>query len=71
MNYTYTTQAQLRQAFWAEHPRLARRWINGPDRPIRPQNWQPVDTRCAFVDWIDHLARDGQISEALAQRVTL
>jgi len=29
------------------------------------------DTRCAFSDFVDYLARDGQISDALAQRVTL
>ena len=30
-----------------------------------------TDTRCAFVDFVDHLHRSGQISEALAQRATL
>jgi len=30
-----------------------------------------TDTRCAFVDYVDMLARSGEISESLAQRVTL
>ena len=31
----------------------------------------PTDTRCAFNDWLDALQKDGQISEALADRATL
>jgi len=30
-----------------------------------------TDTRCAFVDYIDMLHRNGQISDALAQNITL
>lgn len=30
-----------------------------------------ADTRCAFVDYIDMLHRNGQISDALAQNITL
>lgn len=59
----YTTQAQIRKAFWAAFPDAVRR----PGR----QNEQPVDTRMLFCDYVDALARDGEISEALAQRVTL
>jgi hypothetical protein len=63
----FTTQKQVRSAFWAEFE--AR-----PDyvpQFRKPQNQCPTDTRCAFVDYVDSLARDGQISEALAERVTL
>lgn len=60
--YAYTTQRELRAAFWAAHRALARQAGCGH---------QPTDTRVAFVDWIDSLARDGQISQALAQRATL
>lgn len=63
MTYTYTTQAQIRSAFWNNHP-------NAERRPGR-QNAQPADTRMAFVDYVEMLERDGQISAALAQRVTL
>lgn len=66
--YTYTTQRELRRAFWEQHPALSRRKItdysgNG--------TMYCTDTRCVFVDWIDMLSRDGQISEELAQRATL
>ena len=58
-----TTQAQIRQAFWRDHPNLPRKPGN--------QNAQPADTRAAFVDYVDLLQRSGEISEALADRVTL
>ena len=66
------TEAQVRRAFWAAHPHAKRNYINGNRRPQpAPQNWQPADTRMAFVDYVDQLARGGEISEALASRVTL
>jgi len=39
--------------------------------PNKRQNNQPCDTRCAFVDFVDTLCRDGAIDQKLAQRVTL
>jgi hypothetical protein len=57
----YTTQKQIRSAFYAEHPTAKR----------KPQNQQPTDTRCAFVDWLDSLHRAGLISDSLANRATL
>jgi hypothetical protein len=62
---TYTTQAQVRAAFWEAHPNASREMVKGFERCY------VCDTRCAFVDFVDHLARDGHISEALASRVTL
>jgi hypothetical protein len=64
----YTTQKQIRSAFWKAHPDLPRRKI--PDYSGSGTMHFP-DTRCAFSDFVDYLARDGQISDALAQRVTL
>lgn len=62
--YTYTTQAQVRAAFWQG-------W-EGRQRPKRLSNGDyPTDIRVEFVDFVDMLVRDGRISEALAQRVTL
>ena len=63
-----TTQKQVRAAFWEAHPDLPRRKIrnysgNG--------TMYQTDTRVAFVDYVDFLSKDGQISQALAQRVTL
>ena len=61
----FTTQKQVRAAFWefAQENRLIRK--------PGGQNKQNTDTRCAFVDYVDSLARNGQISDELAQRVTL
>ena len=71
--YTYTNQKQLRRAFFEAFPDLPRRryryaWSRSEkNAPLV----YPVDTRCAFVDWLDDLQRSGQISEALANRATL
>lgn len=66
---TYTNQEQLREAFWAQFPELECR-KNRRGNP-KPQNEQPADTRMAFIDWIDSLQRNSQISDALANRATL
>lgn len=62
-----TNQRELRRTFWREHPTLNRRKIVNMGRG----RWHVADTRMAFVDWLDGLARDGSVSEALAQRATL
>lgn len=62
----YTTQKQVRAAFWNDHPQ----WTRIP-KFAKPLMDYPTDTRCAFVEYVDMLARNGDISEALAQRVTL
>jgi hypothetical protein len=67
----YTTQKQVRAAFWetfAGEPGISRRKIKHYSGSGKMHN---TDTRCAFVDFIDALARDGRISESLAERVTL
>lgn len=71
MKYFYTTQKQVRKAFWEAHasnPDISPRRITNYAGTWKMHN---TDTRCAFVDWVDFLARDGQISEALANKVTL
>ena len=68
--YTHTTQKQVRAAFWACHPdheSHARKW----GIKTAPQNRHNAETRQAFVEFVDRLARYGEISEALADRVTL
>ncbi len=68
MAYTYTTQKQVRAAFWRDHPQAMRRKI-----PNYSGNgtMHVTDTRCMFTDYIDHLSKEGLISQELAQRVTL
>ena len=69
----YTNQKQIRAAFWESFPDLPRRrYRYSPNRSDKNAPLvYPIDTRCAFVDFLDSLARDGQISEALAARATL
>jgi hypothetical protein len=66
--YPITTQQALRAAFWESADPMNGDGITR--RKLRNGDYT-TDTRCAFVDFVDMLARDGQISEALAQRVTL
>ena len=65
----YTTQAQVCAAFWRDVICA----IDGKPRQYwgKSQNELPADIRCAFVDFVDGLAREGIITEGLAQRVTL
>jgi len=70
---TYTNQKQIRAAFWQAHPQAPRRryrysW-NRDDKTA--ELVFPVDTRCAFVDFVDMLQSEGHITEALANRATL
>jgi len=60
-----TTQKQIRAAFWSTIKNS-----NQYDQTKR-QNGQPADVRCAFVDFVDSLAKRGEISERLAEKVTL
>jgi len=69
----YTNQKQVREAFWQAFPDLPRRrYRYSPSRSDKSAELvYPVDTRCAFVDFIDYLQRDGMISDAMADRITL
>ena len=60
---TMTAQKQVRAAFWESHPAASRK--RGRDGDYL------TDTRVAFVDYVDMLARAGEISSGLAARVTL
>ena len=65
MTARITTQRQVRAAYWDScnpaHERI-RGWT---------QNDYNAEIRQDFCDFVDSLARQGHISEALAQRVTL
>ena len=58
-----TTQKQVREAFWQAFPDLSRK--RGRDGDYL------TDTRVTFVDYVDMLERNHEISEKLAHRVTL
>jgi hypothetical protein len=59
-----TNQPDLRAAFWEAHPQLTR-------KGRMTQNHYPADTRLAWCDFVDAMQRNGEISKALASRVTL
>ena len=65
-----TTQKQIRAQFWLDHPSFDNQAREAGIRS-KPQNEHCATVRCAFVDYVDMLRRDGQISEALANRATL
>lgn len=58
----YTSQKQVRAAFWEQ-------W-EGPRR-AGGQNEQTTDCRVAWCDFVESLHRNGDISDKLAERVTL
>ena len=58
-----TTQRDLRRSFWEAHPTASRK--RGRDGDYL------TDTRVAFCDFVESLARDGFITENLARRATL
>ena len=59
-----TTQQELRNAFWEQHPEFKRK---GNQR----QNSYPTDIRVAWCVFVEQLQRSGEITEALAERATL
>ena len=67
---TYTTQKQVRAAFWREHPYHDRQARAEGKRSLR-QNDQTAIIRHDFAEFVGQLATAGVISAALAWRVTL
>ena len=63
-----TTQREARAEFWRQHPDLDRRKI--PHYSGKGTMYT-TDTRVAFVDWIDYMSKSGQITDRVAQNVTL
>ena len=63
-----TTQKQIREAFWDSADPMNG---DGITRRKLSDGGYTADTRMAFVDFVDMLHRDGEIGDALAQRVTL
>ena len=61
-----TTQKQIREMFWDAFPEFA-----VERRSRKKQNDYHCDIRCAFVDYVDMLCKNGVISAKLAWRATL
>lgn len=63
MAYDFTTEAQVRNAFWIGLEQFKRRGYR--------QNDYDATIRSEWCEFVDMLAKNEHISEALAQRVTL
>ncbi len=57
---------EVRRLFWEWHPQFKSHF-----RITWRQNQYNADIRTAFVDFVDMLRKDNQISENLANKVTL
>jgi hypothetical protein len=68
-----TNQKQIRAAFWEAHPTANRKKYPARDwtREDKSRRDYCTNTRCAFVDFVDHLNRSQIISDQLASRATL
>jgi hypothetical protein len=65
-----TTQKQIRASFWQAHPHLetfALMW----GIKTAPYNRHNDETRMAFIHYLDHLEKSGEITDELAFRATL
>lgn len=60
------TITQVRAAFWESHPEILHH-----KRSKKRQNDYNTNIRCLFVDFVDNLHKNGQISDKLAFKVTL
>ncbi len=60
------TITEIRKAFWEYHPKYKHNY-----RKTWRQNRYPTDIRVLFIDYVDFLAKNGDITEKLARRVTL
>lgn len=65
-----TTQKDLRAAFWEQNPDFETQ-ARKRGTLSKGQNAQVADCRMAWVDFVEHMHRSGEISDALANRATL
>ena len=66
MKPTFKTVSEVRTAFWSTFPQFQKEY-----RKTWRQNQYKCDIRCSFVDFVDGLQKDREITEKLANRVTL
>ena len=64
------TQTKVRKAFW-EYLEEVNPELYAKGKRTKRQDEQVTDIRVMFVDYVDSLQKDGQITESLANRVTL
>lgn len=65
-----TNQKQVRASFWQSFPHFEEQ-ARSAGILSKSQNHHCATVRCSFVDFVDSLQKSGEISEKLANRVTL
>lgn len=65
-----TTFKAIRRNFWEMLKEVSPELYKQGKRS-KSQNEQITDIRCSFVDYIDNLHREGQITDSQANRITL
>ena len=68
--FHYNNQSEVRNAFWETFPKLEAQARKNRTFS-KGQNAQTAECRMTFCDWLDSLSRNVQISDKLAQDVTL
>jgi hypothetical protein len=68
--FQYNNQSEVRNAFWETFPELEAQARKNRTFS-KGQNAQTAHCRMIFCDWLDSLSRNVQISDKLAQDVTL
>ncbi len=68
-----TTQAQIREDFWINHPQFKKGYKKNKSGNYVPktQNDYRTNIRVTFCDYLEYLRCSGIISEKLAYRATL
>lgn len=60
------TISEVRKAFWEAHPEFKNSY-----RKSYRQNQYNTDINVAFVDYVDYLLKSGDITQNLANKITL
>lgn len=66
MKRKYFTKNEIRRLFFETYPQFKHEY-----KARKSQNLYSCDCRCTFVDFVDYLMKDGQISERMANNITL
>ena len=66
METKYFTKNEVRRLFFETYTEFKHEY-----KARKSQNLYSCDCRCAFVDFVDYLMKDGQISERMANNITL
>ena len=69
----YTTKRAVIKAFWEANPTLSKKRYRYSWSQLdkTAELVYPIDTRCAFVDYVDGLQKANLITEKMAESITL